>query len=81
MAQLTIKIDNEFKEQAQQAFDEMGLDLDTAIRVFLKQVVRTGEFPFIPQSDKAQAIHQVEQLMQLTTYDTTEDWWQAINGA
>ena len=43
---LQIRIDSDLKEYASQAFEEMGLDLSTAIRLFLKQTVAEHSLPF-----------------------------------
>ena len=44
-------IDNDTKEQAQQIFQDMGLDISTAVNMFIKQVVRNRSFPFLPATD------------------------------
>lgn len=41
-----IKIDSELKKEAQRLFDDMGLNLSTAINMFLKQAVREQAIPF-----------------------------------
>lgn len=42
-----ISLDAETKAKAQELLAELGLDLSTAINVFLKQVVRDNAIPFI----------------------------------
>ena len=41
-----ISLDEDLKKQAQELFAEFGLDLTTAITIFLKQSVREGRIPF-----------------------------------
>ncbi|MCI8387483.1 MAG: type II toxin-antitoxin system RelB/DinJ family antitoxin [Clostridiales bacterium] len=41
-----ISIDAEVKAQAQELFSGLGIDLSTAINIFLKQAVRDNGFPF-----------------------------------
>ena len=41
-----IKIDPQLKKEAQRLFDDMGLNLSTAINMFLKQAVREQAIPF-----------------------------------
>ena len=48
---LHVRIDDETKKQAQQILSDMGLDLSTAVNMFIKQVVRTRGFPFLPTAD------------------------------
>ncbi|QNT78444.1 type II toxin-antitoxin system RelB/DinJ family antitoxin [Entomobacter blattae] len=51
MANLQIRIDDELKNKAQQIASAMGMDLTTAVRVFLKQLVHERAFPFRPDVD------------------------------
>ena len=43
---INIRTDSNLKEQAQIILNDLGLDLSTAINVFLKQVVRNEAIPF-----------------------------------
>ena len=45
-ASLTIRMDSDVKNQAQQIFNSLGIDMSTAINVFLKQTIRYQGFPF-----------------------------------
>jgi len=44
---LNVRTDPELKDQAQKIFESIGLDLSTAINLFLKQTVRANNLPFI----------------------------------
>ncbi|MBO6303585.1 MAG: type II toxin-antitoxin system RelB/DinJ family antitoxin [Selenomonadaceae bacterium] len=41
-----IKIDADIKSQAQELFERLGMNLSTAINVFLRQAVREQAIPF-----------------------------------
>ncbi len=41
-----VRVDNELKKEAIELFDKLGLDISTAIRVFLARAVRDGGIPF-----------------------------------
>ena len=41
-----IRIDEELKSEAAALYDELGIDLPTAIRMFLKRSVLVGGIPF-----------------------------------
>ena len=43
---INIRVDNEIKKEAQDVFSAMGLDMTTAINVFLRQVIRQRSIPF-----------------------------------
>ena len=46
-----VRVDEDTKRQAQQIFGDMGLDLTTAVNMFIKQAVRYRSFPFLPTAD------------------------------
>lgn len=46
MAQVNIRIEDSLKERADSLFDELGLNMTTAINIFVRQVVRQGRIPF-----------------------------------
>ncbi len=46
MTVLQVRIDEELKNQAGAVFNEIGMDLSTAIRIFLKKAVLVGGIPF-----------------------------------
>lgn len=51
---MQVRIDDELKAQASAVYDELGLDLPTAIRMFLKRSVVVGGIPFpmtLPKQD------------------------------
>lgn len=43
---LQIRIDEELKQQATKVYDTLGMDLSTAIRIFLKRSVAINGMPF-----------------------------------
>lgn len=43
---LQIRVDDSLKEQAIALFDRLGLDLPTAVRIFLKKAVSEDGLPF-----------------------------------
>ena len=48
---VTIRMDEGLKKQAETLFDEMGLNMTTAITIFAKAVVRQGKIPFEISAD------------------------------
>ncbi|WP_278515283.1 type II toxin-antitoxin system RelB/DinJ family antitoxin [Succinivibrio dextrinosolvens] len=43
---LTIKVDDKVKRKAEFLFDSLGLDMNTAIELFLKESIAQNGFPF-----------------------------------
>ena len=46
MNTISARIDSKLKTQAENLFNELGMNMSTAITVFLKQVVRLRKIPF-----------------------------------
>ncbi len=53
---LTIRMDKEVKRQAQHIFSELGMDMATAINVFLRQAIYYNGFPFDVRLETPNAI-------------------------
>ncbi len=45
-ANLNIRTDKNIKIQAEKIFDELGLNMSTAINIFLRQTIRENGIPF-----------------------------------
>ncbi|MDR1558957.1 MAG: type II toxin-antitoxin system RelB/DinJ family antitoxin [Clostridiales bacterium] len=43
---VTVRMDEDLKKQAEILYDDMGLNMTTAITIFTKAVVRLGKIPF-----------------------------------
>ena len=43
---VTIRVDEDIKKEADELFDDLGMSFTTAINVFLRQAVREGRIPF-----------------------------------
>ena len=43
---VTILLDRDVKENAEQLFDNLGMNLSTAFNVFARQALRQGKIPF-----------------------------------
>jgi len=46
MAQVNIRIDDDLKNRADELFGEMGMNMSTAVNIFVRQTVRQGAIPF-----------------------------------
>ena len=64
---LNVRIDADLKKQAEEIFSELGLNMSTALTVFLRQTVRTNGIPFdlrldTPNAQTLAAMEEVEQM-------------------
>ena len=51
MAQISLRVDDEIKRNAERTLNEIGLSMSTAINIFLKTVVRENRIPFELSAD------------------------------
>ena len=68
MTKVTIRMDEELKKQAEQLFDEFGMNMTTAFTVFAKTVVREKRIPFeigvsSINSDMLEAMKETEEII------------------
>ena len=65
---LNIRTDKDIKDQAEEIFNELGLNMTTAINMFLRTVIREHGIPFelkldVPNETTAAAIAEGRKLM------------------
>ena len=65
---MSIRMDTELKKQADAMLSDMGLNMTTAINMFLRQVVRQGRIPFeiatdIPNAETLAAMKEVDDMI------------------
>lgn len=53
MGVLQVRVDDELKKQANAIFEELGMDLSTAVRMFLKKSVSVKGIPFETTIDES----------------------------
>lgn len=57
-----IKIDSELKKEAQILFEKMGLNMTTAVNMFLAQAVRNQAMPFVSTLTEEEKFYQKLEL-------------------
>ena len=65
---MSIRMDTELKKQADAMLADMGLNMTTAMNMFLRQVVRQGRIPFeiatdIPNAETLAAMKEVDDMI------------------
>ncbi len=65
---MSIRMDVELKKQAEAMFADMGLNMTTAMNMFLRQVVRQGKIPFeiatdIPNATTLAALEEGDKML------------------
>ena len=70
---MSIRLDSEVKEQAQQVFNNLGMDMTTAINIFLRQAIQYQGLPFDVRLDENRKLLEV-----LTDLDQNRDMSQSF---
>lgn len=78
---VTIRMDEDIKRQADDLFSDLGMSLSGAITVFMKQAIRQQAIPFkiardIPNRETLEAIEEVQRLKNdptKKTYDSFDE--------
>ena len=82
---VTLRVDEDLKKQAELLFSELGLNLTTAFNIFLRQSVREQQIPFkvsrnVPNAVTLAAIEASEREEDLYgPYDSVSDLMEALN--
>ncbi len=82
---LNIRIDKTVKETSEKVFEDLGLNMTTAINMFLRQVIRVNGIPFeikgnTPNNETIQAIEESIELANDSSkgYTNIEDLKKAL---
>ena len=70
---MSIRLDSEVKEQAQQVFNNLGMDMTTAINIFLRQAIQYQGLPFDVRLDENRQLLEV-----LTDFDQNRNMSQSF---
>lgn len=64
---VTIRMDEKLKKQAEDLFSDLGMNMTTALTIFLKQSIREQKIPFtisrnIPNNETLKSIAEIQRL-------------------
>lgn len=63
MTTINIRVDENLKKEASELLEELGLDMTTAMNLFLRKLISHGGIPFeIRRNDTLQALREVEKI-------------------
>ena len=83
---MNIRMDTGIKKQAEQLFEQFGLNMTTAVNMFLRQSVRQQAIPFalkleIPNEETVQAMREAERIARdpnVKKYDHVQDLFKEL---
>lgn len=82
---INIRVDSEVKQKAEAIFNELGLNMSTAINMFLRYSIRYGGIPFdlrldLPNEETQAAIDDVNKNRNMSkTFDSVEALMKDLN--
>lgn len=62
MAQINFRVDDDIKRSAERTLNDIGLNMSTAITIFLKAVVRENRIPFELTADPFYSKENMDEL-------------------
>ncbi len=79
-----IRIDSNVKTEANELFKKLGIDMSSAVNIFLRQCVLHGGLPFkveIPKfnAETLAAMDIMSGKIQATSYNTTDELFKDLN--
>lgn len=81
---MNIRVDSEIKDTAKEIFAELGMDLTTAVNVFLRQSIREHGIPFdlklnLPNKETRKAIMESEKGIGMSkTFSSTDELFEDL---
>lgn len=61
---VNIKMDEEIRDKSKELFSKMGLDMTTAVNMFLIQAIRQNQIPFqIKATSEQEEIEKIERII------------------
>ncbi|OON99743.1 MAG: damage-inducible protein J [Epulopiscium sp. Nele67-Bin004] len=84
---ISIRIDRELKSQADLLFNELGMNISTAVNIFIKQALREGKIPFeislnAPNHETILAMMEAEKIatdQNVKGYNNLDDLFDELN--
>lgn len=85
-ATISIRVNESLKEQAQELFKSWGLDMSTAVNIFLSQTVREQRIPFeiggeIPNKETTAAMDEIDEKIKngkTPRFETAEEMFKEL---
>ena len=65
MSTVVVRVDDKLKEDAVDLFQSLGLDMSTAVKMFLIQSVKTQSIPFEIKNNSVVSDEEIQKLVEL----------------
>lgn len=82
---MNIRMDSEVKKQAEDLFSKLGINMTTAINIFLRQSIREHGIPFelkvdVPNNETVEAINEGEKVIKngISRFESADDMFKDL---
>ena len=86
MANINIRTEENVKREATQIFNALGLDMSSAVNIFLRKTIMQQGIPFelkleVPNETTIKAIKEADEMVKngCGGYDNLDDLWSVLN--
>jgi len=70
MTQVSMRVDEDIKSQAEELFNDLGLTMTTAFNLFLRAAIREQRIPFeLTRNTNTQAVATVDELQAIKEFE------------
>jgi DNA-damage-inducible protein J len=76
---LQVRLPRALRESASSVLEEMGLDLPTAVRLYLTKVAKTRRIPFLLEAEPLAEVVEVDRATQTRMDRIAKSWKKAKN--
>ena len=66
MSYLQIRVDKTLKENSKKILDKLGIDMSTAVRIYLKQIVNRKGLPFLALTENHFTVEQEDEILRIS---------------
>ena len=75
---INVRVDGDVKNQAQDVFSALGMDMSTAINIFLRQAIRKNGIPFELITDRSVKTPKLGYLKGQILESDDHDWFEPM---
>lgn len=86
MTTINVRVDEKIKKEASNLFEELGLDMSTAMNLFLRQAIMHGGLPFEVKKNNVDTISALDEVKKIHSgekkarrYSNVDDLFDALN--
>ena len=77
-ANINIRVDRDIKNKAQEVFSALGLDMTTAVNIFLRQAIRKNGIPFEVVAEQPQRTANLGCMKDKMSEADSHDWFEPM---